>query len=84
MELFDEILYQVLSELAARESLEILVRTPEVLKIVESRCYRALDEIKAVIRDDGLTDPECFAKIEKIVCVFEELGSGCASRHDFG
>lgn len=84
MELFDEILYRILTERVDRQSLEIPVCTQEILKIVESRCYRALDEIKAVISDDSLTDPECFAKIEKIVCVFEELGSGCASRHDFG
>ena len=37
----------------------------------------------ASYQDDALSDPECFQKIEAIVQVFEDLGSGCGSRHDF-
>ncbi|MGI6261134.1 MAG: hypothetical protein ACOYJR_04765, partial [Acutalibacteraceae bacterium] len=37
-----------------------------------------------ILKDDCLNDAECFTKIEKIVCLFEESGVGCGSRHDFG
>lgn len=53
-------------------------------QIVEGRCYLALQKIKAIIEDDSLEDEECFAKIEEIVCVFEEMGSNGGGRHDFG
>lgn len=48
------------------------------------RCYKALEEIKAVLEDDAPDDKECFKKIEAIVHIYEELGSGCGNRHDFG
>ena len=53
-------------------------------EIVESVCYRALEKIKAIVQDDSLDDPECFEKIEQIVCVLESIGSGGGFRHDFG
>jgi len=51
--------------------------------IVETECYKALREIRNILDDDTLEDPECFMKIEKIVRVFEEMGSSGGSRHDF-
>ena len=59
--------------------------TDETLKdLIERRCYRALQKIKAIIEDDRLDDKECFQKIEEIICVFEEVGSNGGIRHDFG
>jgi hypothetical protein len=50
----------------------------------ETSCvYRVLREIRAVLDDQSLDDPTCFWKIEKIVCLFEEMGWGGGSRHDF-
>ena len=46
--------------------------------------YQALAEIKAVLEDDTMDDPECFERIEKIVCIFEKLANGVEYRHDFG
>ena len=46
--------------------------------------YQALNEIKNIIEDDELEDPDCFEKIEKIVRLFESLGSNGGNRHDFG
>ena len=43
-----------------------------------------LCRIKEIIEDDTLDDPECFMKIEEIVCVLEEVGSSGGIRHDFG
>jgi len=42
------------------------------------------ERIKAVLEDDSLDDKDCFERIERIVCLFEEIGSDCGARHDFG
>ena len=55
----------------------------DVCKLLESRCYIALQNIKDILDDDKLDDDECFMKIEKIVRLFEEMGSDGGSRHDF-
>lgn len=55
----------------------------DAAQIVETACYQTLQKIKAVIEDDSLEDQACFIEIEKIVRLFEELGSGGGSRHDF-
>ena len=52
--------------------------------IVEKKCYEALQKIKEILENDQLEDRECFQKIEAIVETFEEMGSGCGIRHDFG
>ncbi|HIR80444.1 MAG TPA: hypothetical protein IAD37_04020, partial [Candidatus Limiplasma merdipullorum] len=46
--------------------------------------YQALSAIRLILERDDLEDPECFRRIEKIVRVFERIGSGCGTRHDFG
>ena len=53
-------------------------------KLIYEKCYWALCEIKKVIEDDTLEDPECFMRIEKIICLLEDLGSNGGTRHDFG
>ena len=53
-------------------------------KLFEKECYAVLEKIKAILEDDSLGDKECFEKIERIVCLFEEIGSDCGGRHDFG
>ncbi len=78
MELYQEIVYKILKE-NTFPTKEITLK-----ELLESRCYQALAEIKAVLEDDTLDDPECFERIEEIVCIFEKLGNGVAYRHDFG
>ena len=51
---------------------------------VHDTAYQALMQIKLIREEDQLDDPECFWRIEKIVRVFEELGSNAGNRHDFG
>lgn len=51
---------------------------------VEMECFRALVKIKGILEDNSLRDDECIYQIEEIVNVFEDLGSECGSRHDFG
>lgn len=82
MELYKEILIKLLE---TEESQSKLLHTSLNLhEVIQSRCYQTLMQIKAVLEDHTLDDPECFEKIEAIVSLFEKLGSGCGSRHDFG
>lgn len=50
----------------------------------DNECYRALAKIREVLRDDTLEDEECFMRIERIITIYEEMGSGGGTRHDFG
>ncbi len=52
--------------------------------VVRELCYIALENIKAVLADDSLDDEHCFTKIERIVQIYEALGSDGGCRHDFG
>jgi hypothetical protein len=54
-----------------------------VNELVEPACYKALGRITQIVRDSSLSDRECFARIEEIVCVLENAGSGGGTRHDF-
>ncbi len=83
MELFQEILCHVLANKKAQVALPGLTNT-DAAKILELECYKALRKIKAILEDDSLEDSECFDRTPKIICVFEELASGCGNRHDFG
>ena len=78
MELYQEILSKEFQQFLTENFQE------NIEEIVKLKCYQALSEIKKILDDDTLDDPECFWKIEQIVCVFESLGSDGGSRHDFG
>lgn len=81
MELWKEILAEVLSEEQAQVTFPNL--TISAAEIVEGACYRALNNIKTILENEELSDPECFLKIEQIIRTLESLGSNCGSRHDF-
>lgn len=51
---------------------------------IESASVAALGRIREILKDTTLEDPECFKKIEAIVCEYEALGLDCGVRHDFG
>ena len=38
---------------------------------------------RSYVDDETLDDPSCFQRIERIVTVYEALGAGGGSRHDF-
>ena len=80
MELYKEILSKALEQ----ERIEVYF--PELsinaAEIVSQRCYQALKRISDIIKDDSLSDKECYRKIEIIIQTFEELGSNGGSRHD--
>ena len=82
MDLYKEILVKILENRKIEVAFSNL--SINVTEIVEQESYKAFQKIKAVIQNDSLSDNECFMKIEEIICLFEELGSGGGNRHDFG
>lgn len=79
MELFEEIL---LHHLKKNQGAQGFPADPQAL--VHDTAYQTLSAIRLILERDDLEDPECFRRIEKIVRVFERIGSGCGTRHDFG
>lgn len=79
MELFEEIL---LHHLKKNQGAQGFPADPQAL--VHDTAYQALSAIRLILERDDLEDPECFRSIEKIVRVFERIGSDCGTRHDFG
>ena len=81
MNLYKEILLNYL------ENEECRVVFPNVeqdfSQLVEMKSYEMLKKIQAIIRNSDLDDEDCFAKIEEIICLFEENGCKCGCRHDF-
>ena len=61
-----------------------LVLDPAAAECLERECFTTLGKIRDILADDTLEDPECFDKIERIVCEMESLGLNCGGRHDFG
>ena len=77
---------EILSHLLSQCSAEILFPGLDLKasEIIEIRSYCALKKIQEILKDDRLSDPECFQKIEAIVGVFKSIGASCGTRHDFG
>ena len=82
MDLYQEILIHLLCGQEMKIGFPNLEGNIQAL--LDSACYQTLEKIKEVIHDDSLDDPECFAKIEKIICLYESIGSSGGDRHDFG
>lgn len=82
MELYKELLIEILKHDVAR--VEFPHVKTDAAEIIDSVSYRALEKIKEIIEDEQLGDKECFEKIEKIVQLFESIGSSGGTRHDFG
>lgn len=79
MELFEEILMHHLKKNQGAQGFPA-----DLQALVHDTAYQALSAIRLILERDDLEDPECFRRIEKIVRVFERIGSGCGTRHDFG
>ncbi|WP_195543366.1 hypothetical protein [Massiliimalia timonensis] len=82
MELYQEILLKVLERETVQVTFPGLRLNAD--EIIRQESYRALCNIKRILEDDSLEDPECFIKIEEIVRTLEEVGSNAGNRHDFG
>ena len=80
MELWQEIMCKLFQQ---REINIVIPQITDINKIFEMECYKALEKISKIIKNRDLDDKECFMEIEKIVCVFEGIGSNGGNRHDF-
>ena len=78
-----DILRMMVADRLSRGEVRIVL-DQETVKRLESDCVAVLARIRAVVADDSLDDPECFERIERIVCEMESLGLDCGARHDFG
>ncbi|MCL2367672.1 MAG: hypothetical protein FWC72_01625 [Oscillospiraceae bacterium] len=78
MELYEELLAQAIGKGVLRVAIPHLEK--QTAEIVKQYAYYALKKIKAIIEDDSLSDFDC---VERIVQVFEEIGSDGGCRHDF-
>ena len=81
MEFYSQILEKALSKMDSK--IFVPGFTIDANKIVQLECYQALKEIKKIIKDDNLSDPECFMKIEEILNIFDTMGINKSNRHDF-
>lgn len=52
-------------------------------RAVNSPILELLEEIREILNDEGLDDPECFHRIDALVSAFRRRGVE-VSRHDFG
>lgn len=76
--------YETLAKKALlAESLDHETHQALARELAKEACCQALHEIREVLDDDTLDDPACFHRIEKIVTIYENLGSNGGSRHDF-
>lgn len=81
-DLYLEIFREVLSKQDIRVEFPTLAGV-DLKELMNSICYRALCRIRNIIRDETLSDPECFRQIEAVISTFEQLGNGGGFRHDF-
>ena len=80
MELFKELL----AELVKENQLEIVFpQIKDLSLVINNICYNALAEISKIVKNDELSDPNCFEKIEEIILVLEKNGINFGYRHDF-
>ena len=78
-----DMIHEIAANMICRGEVQ-LVLSPEVVTSAEKRCMGILERIREIIADDTLDDPECFHRIEQIVCELERNGIYCGHRHDFG
>ena len=78
-----EILQRMIADMISRGEVKLTL-SPGMVRYLENRCFEVLGRIREILTDDTLDDPECFQRIEKIVCELESIGVDCGPRHDFG
>ena len=73
-----------LARIALNRPREAPLSEEETAGAKKTRAYQLLRGIQEALQDDTLQDPECFWRIEHLVCLFEENGLDAGVRHDFG
>ena len=78
-----DILMRVLADKLEKGEIKLEIDR-EVTAEIEKECMEVLGRIRAILADESVEDPECFERIEQIVCAMESIGLNCGSRHDYG
>ena len=78
-----DILMRVLADKLEKGEIKLEIDR-EVTAEIEKECMEVLGRIRAILADESIEDPECFERIEQIVCAMESIGLSCGSRHDYG
>ena len=78
-----DILMRVLADKLEKGEIKLEIDS-EVIAEIEKECMEVLRRIRAILADESIEDPECFERIEQIVCAMESIGLSCGSRHDYG
>ncbi len=79
-----ELWQQIFCNMLQNEEMEIrFPQAPDMVDMLNSRCYRLLEKIHYIIKDGCVSDEECFMKIEEILVAFEDMGISGGDRHDF-
>ena len=78
-----DILRMMLVDRLSRGDVKIVLDR-ETVEQINWDCFSALSKIRELLADNSMDDPECFERIERIVCEMESLGLDCGGRHDFG
>lgn len=76
---------ELAAEAIGLEAMRYLKQTETMRRIAretEKRAIEALEEIRRVLDDSSLEDPECFHRIEAILTLLENQGI-TSSRHDW-
>lgn len=76
---------ELAAEAIGLEAMRYLKQTETIRKIAretEKKAMEALEEIRRVLNDDSLEDPECFQRIDAIVTILGDHGI-YTHRHDW-
>ena len=84
MNFYESMVYRFSEGLQIRAGLKEEQKVELIAELMKSPSCRALDDIRKILDNDELDDESCFNRIEKIVEVYEALGSDGGNRHDFG
>ena len=84
MEFYEDLASEFYKRLRAQDGGGQEAETKLALALMKETGFQALREIWETVKDDSLDDPTCFRRIERIVEVYEDLGAGAGTRHDFG
>ena len=57
------------------------LRPDDLIPLIESEAIDLLSQIKTILETDTMEDPECFRRIDEIVCAFWRKGI-YTPRHD--
>ena len=78
-----QIVQRLVADMLSRGEVMLSI-SQDTMDYVEKRCFVLLEQIRQILADDTLDDPECFHRIESIVSLLESNGIDCGTRHDFG